>query len=173
MNTVAVNLTSSNEGLRLFVYDDATGNKIEKQTIIKGNATIGWGICIQYPNGLDDDEADFLFLYRMYKIENELSHAVSNWSQLSPVRQAVLSDMAYNMGIAGLLSTECVRGVEQENFIQAAASIAHLKAFAENTSRYVKNGAILASDVYDTATGTLKNIPSISQEIKDFVSGVA
>ncbi len=78
------------EGLRLFPYTDTTGN-----------ITIGVGRNLT-KDGISEDEAMILL---EDDIEKFTSRVTNRWpwvSDLSEPRQAVLINMAFNMGIGGL-----------------------------------------------------------------------
>lgn len=86
------------EGDRARAYNDATGKTVTCQP--GGNLSIGIGINLEI--GLDSEEIDFLFRHRAGKVETVLQSFA--WYQpLSPVRQSVCLDIAYNEGVAGLL----------------------------------------------------------------------
>ena len=53
-----------NEGLRLQVYDDATGKPIQRGSMVVGNPTIGIGTLIAAPGGITEAEATLLLSNR-------------------------------------------------------------------------------------------------------------
>lgn len=78
------------EGYRKYIYTDTTGHR-----------TIGHGINLEA--GLTREESLLVVEYRLNKIDEELSYRIPFYNQLSAIRQDVLCDMAYNLGINGLL----------------------------------------------------------------------
>lgn len=54
-------------------------------------------------NGITQDFAEQLLLAEIKDIENELHSKLVFWSKLSPTRKDVLINMAYNLGVPGLL----------------------------------------------------------------------
>lgn len=94
---------SRHEGTRRTVYDDATGLPVVQGSAIKGNPSIGVGRLLSAPGGLSEDEIAYL-------LKNDIDHckAIVNlrlpWiGQLSQIRQEVLFEMAFQLGISGLL----------------------------------------------------------------------
>lgn len=53
--------------------------------------------------GLTDEECDYLLANDIKKFEAGLDSSIPWWRSLDPVRQRVLLDMAFNLGIQGLL----------------------------------------------------------------------
>ena len=86
------NLVRAHEGLRLFPYKCPAGK-----------LTIGFGRNLE-ARGITVKEAEFLLENDLVKIEVELNNKIDFFNQLDDVRQAVLIDMAYNLGTKGLLS---------------------------------------------------------------------
>lgn len=100
------------EGCRLQVYDDATGLAIRRGTLVKGNPTIGWGSLIALPGGITWDEADAMLRARVAQARTDAA-TLPVYSALDAVRQGVLVEMVYQMGVTG------VRG-----FVRALAALA-------------------------------------------------
>lgn len=93
---------SAEEGIRTKVYDDATGQPIIPNTEVQGHPTIGIGRALDV-HGLSDDEIDYLLQNDINGICKALDASIPWWRTLIDVRQAVLIDMAFNMGVAGLM----------------------------------------------------------------------
>ena len=70
-----------------------------------GYWTIGVGFLIDKRKGglLYPEEIEFILGNRVDKLVKQLTTAIPWLSQLSPNRQAVLTDMAFNLGVQGLL----------------------------------------------------------------------
>lgn len=68
--------------------------------------TIGVGFLIdrRKGGGLADDEIDYLLSNRVKRVEAGLDAAVPWWRKLSPTRQRVLQNMAYQLGVNGVLN---------------------------------------------------------------------
>lgn len=80
------------EGMKKYAYQDS-----------RGNLTIGIGRCIEPGNeGLTVDECFYLMRNDIDRLNRELS--IYDWYKTQDeVRQGVLIEMAFNVGVAGLL----------------------------------------------------------------------
>lgn len=90
------------EGLRLQVYDDATGAYIRPGTRVVGNPTIGIGTLICAPGGITEAEARLLLENRIAIATAAADKLTSGLRQAEPVRFDVLVEMAFQIGGAGL-----------------------------------------------------------------------
>jgi lysozyme len=95
-------LIRADEGLRLTVYDDATGDPIGPGSVVKGHPTIGYGRCLDSRHGITQGEADTFLYADVDQWEIELKQAFRWFTRLNEPRQAVLVSMAHQMGIDGL-----------------------------------------------------------------------
>lgn len=59
LQKVLIPMLRAEEGLRLTVYDDATGKPIKPGTLVKGHPTIGIGRALDV-NGITEAEAEYL-----------------------------------------------------------------------------------------------------------------
>lgn len=91
------------EGRRRDVYDDATGHTLRRKQILQGNLTtgIGWNLSAR---GLPDLVIDSLYLLCVQEVFAHLDQALPWWRGESPVRQRVLIDLGFNLGVAKLLT---------------------------------------------------------------------
>lgn len=107
MNELARQLIKRHEGERRsgqrhVVYDDATGESIGPGTMVKGHPTIGYGRALDV-RGLSQDEAEALLDSDLAEAEEAAKRFAGDvWEGLGEVRQAVLIDMAHNLGSRGL-----------------------------------------------------------------------
>ena len=92
------------EGEILHAYSD---NKADAETLerLRGYLTIGVGILIdpRRGGGITREESRYLLQNRLATVFRQLDHSLPWWSKLDPVRRRVLANMAFNLGIAGLL----------------------------------------------------------------------
>jgi len=91
------------EGWRSKVYDDATGLPIVPGSLVVGHPTIGYGRALD-TNGINVDEGEILLQNDVFPRYDALVAALPWVVELSSVRQGVLLEMAYQMGLSGLLT---------------------------------------------------------------------
>lgn len=88
------------EGDRSLIYDDATGKTFKKGDTLQGNLSVGIGINLMVP--FDPAELAFLEQFRIAKVQKALG-AYPWYVAQDDVRQVAIADIAYNVGVAGLL----------------------------------------------------------------------
>lgn len=109
------------EGLRLQVYDDATGAYIKPGSRVTGNPTLGFGTLLSAPGGITEAEAEML-------LRNRVNIAIDGVKALLPTVRAsndarfdVLVEMAFQMGVAGLAKfTNTLQAVREQRWGDAA-----------------------------------------------------
>lgn len=84
-------LVQDNEGYRQFCYECTAGKK-----------TIGIGFNLD-DVGLSLEESQVILSMRLQKISDSLHYEIDCFEGLSNARQSALCDMAYQMGVTGLL----------------------------------------------------------------------
>ena len=111
------------EGEVLYVYDDATGKPIVKGSVVKGYPTVGIGILLDKDKGggLRPEESEFIFRNRLKLLDAELSDRLPWIAGLDPARKGVLINMAFQMGVAGLLGFKNTLALIQAGKYQEAA----------------------------------------------------
>jgi len=85
-------LIIKHEGIRLKLYKDSVGKN-----------TIGVGRNLD-DVGITEDEAEVLLTNDIGRAIHELSNYLPWWNDLDSVRQMVMVDMCFNLGIFGLLT---------------------------------------------------------------------
>jgi len=100
------------EGVRLYAYQDSLGY-----------LTIGYGRLIDRRKGgqISQGEAEYLLGNDINRTENELAQYAWFTSQDS-VRQAAITNMAFNLGVAGLLHFPHFLGYLQAKQYESAAA---------------------------------------------------
>lgn len=112
-------LTRYFEGRESHVYQDS-----------KGYSTIGYGRNVDKRNGPGLREAEMTFMLEndLREIEQHLMMALDFYRDLSAPRQAVLIDMSYNMGVAGLLKfNTMLTRLRERNYREAAVAMTQSK----------------------------------------------
>ena len=100
---------SRDEGLRLKPYLDTVGK-----------FTIGIGRNLD-DVGISKEEADFLLSNDIAKVVQGLDGALPWWRDLSEPRQRALANMAFNLGLQGLLKFKTTLGLLKSGDYQGAA----------------------------------------------------
>lgn len=90
------------ERLRIRVYDDATGQPIVPGSVVKGHPTIGYGRALDV-RGVTAAEAAYLLNNDISDVTAQVLKALPWAASLSGPRLGVLINMAFNMGLGGLL----------------------------------------------------------------------
>ena len=104
-----VKMIEPHEGVRRFPY-----------RCTAGKLTIGVGFNLD-DVGLYPNEIEFILENRLTLVRTRLSAELPWFSSLDEVRQAVLIDMAYNLGVDGLLKFRQTLGsVQQGDYLLAA-----------------------------------------------------
>lgn len=89
---IAERLIKKHEGLKLKPYKCTSGK-----------LTIGYGRNLEN-RGLTEKECVYLLHNDLVYLNETLPKKISFWDSLSDIRKAVLIDMAYNLGVNGLLN---------------------------------------------------------------------
>ncbi|WP_104401814.1 glycoside hydrolase family protein [Vibrio penaeicida] len=85
-----------------------------------GKLTIGFGRNLE-DVGIDKEEAEQLLENDVQKVKAALAKKLPWYQTISPVRQAVLENMAFNMGVAGLLTfKKMLRTVKSGDYASAS-----------------------------------------------------
>lgn len=93
---------ATDEGERLFVYDDATGKPIRPGTLVKGHPTIGVGRCLD-THGISQSEARLLNGNDIHDVQLDLFANLPWFYRLDSVRQTQVANMAFALGSHGFL----------------------------------------------------------------------
>ena len=110
--TFVQDLIRRHDGLKLKPYKDSVGK-----------LTIGYGRNLD-DRGINLDEAEFLLDNDINAVFSGLTSKIPSFGSLDNVRQAVLMDMGYNLGLLGLLGfTKMLAAVEKRDFETAAAEM--------------------------------------------------
>lgn len=100
-------LIAHHEGFRSKIYTDTTGNR-----------TIGYGLNLEH---MSEERAQAFLKFEVNRIREELPYRITSFNSLSGSRQDVLIDMAYNLGIEGLMKfRKFLSAVNEGNFNRAS-----------------------------------------------------
>lgn len=124
--------TMADEGCRLTVYDDATGKPIVAGSVVQGNPTIGIGRLLCAPGGISQAEAVFLFGTDWQKAEAG-AKTLSGYSTVNAVRQGVLTEMVFQLGINGVRKFSKMLDAIARNDFDGAADEMLDSAWAKQT----------------------------------------
>ncbi len=89
------------EGMRYRIYDDGTGLPVTRGSVIRGNLSAGAGINLSIP--FDALELAFIEGRRIALMRERLA-AFPWFADQDEARQVALADLAYNLGVGGLLN---------------------------------------------------------------------
>ncbi len=137
MNTEALarGLLQSDEGLRLKPYHCTAGK-----------LTIGYGRNLE-DRGITEAEAEYLLENDVSEIYEDLAEIYDFFTHLSPMRKAVLIDMAYNLGLGGLNKFQnMIRAIDDGDYSKAAFEMldsrwaSQVGDRAERLSKLMKTG---------------------------------
>ena len=141
---LAARLIRDGEGLRLKVYDDATGKPVKAGDTLIGHPTIGYGRNLA-GRGIDKDEAEALLAADLAVIEETARGFIGGhvWAALNDARRAVLMDMAM-MGAVKLYGFVRLRAaIQRQDWRAAAAEIEDSAYFRQVKRRGIRNRDIM------------------------------
>ena len=132
------------EGWRPHAYDDLTG----KPALAEGYVTLGYGFMVDArKNGrIPREVAEFWLRYEIVQIVERLSKRLP-WFETAPTRvQAALVNMAYQMGVAGVLGFRRMLGhLEAGRFTHAKQEALDSRWALQTPSRARKVAAMIGS----------------------------
>lgn len=106
------------EGFRAQLYKDSLGFY-----------TIGYGRLLDPEKGgrISTDEAEYLLSNDLLKVERQCE-TLPMYLELSPARQAVLIEMAFNLGLEGLKGFKrTLRAIDEQDYAEAASHMLESK----------------------------------------------
>jgi lysozyme len=132
------------EGVRYVPYNDT-----------EGIPTVGVGHNLQasplpdvwsYP--LTDDEVNQLLTNDLQNVFTALNNNLQWWTDLSDVRQRVLCNMCFQMGIGGLLGfRNTLKAVQSGNYGQAATGMLNSEWADQTPSRAQRLAAMMSTGI--------------------------
>ena len=111
----------------------------------EGLLTIGYGICIAR-TGITPHEAEFLLRSRVEAVDAAARRFFPWVSQLDPVRQAVVMNMAYNLGIDGFRKfKKTISYIQLGEYRDAAAEMLNSKWAVQVGNRAIELAEMMQS----------------------------
>lgn len=110
------------EAFQSYPYDDATGQQLRTGDMIRGNVTFGTGFTF-----LTADESRAVLSIRMQTIFAQLTARLPWVDSLDDARQRALTNMAFNLGVDGLLGFTTFLRLIQNSDAQAADDLMRTK----------------------------------------------
>lgn len=108
-NEIAIDLLKIHEGFRSHPYKCTSGK-----------LTIGYGWNLE-DRGITESEAEYILSKMVSEIIIKLKGIINNFYGLNTVRQAVLIDMAYQLGIMGLSKFKnMINAIQDGDFLKAS-----------------------------------------------------
>jgi len=111
----------TDEGIRLYAYDDASGMALKPGIMCKGHPTIGIGRALDV-NGITQEEAKYLLSNDIDRVQSELETAFPWFTGLPELPQRVLANMCFNMGLGHLQTFKEMLGYVESGAYAAAAT---------------------------------------------------
>lgn len=123
------------EGSEAYLYDDATGERIVPGYTVSGNPTIGKGRDL-VANPLSPAEIDFLFANDVTTATAFVIRNFPWFGQLSPARQDVMVNLAFNLQKRLFGFTHFLAAMEKGDWIEAAAQLKDSEAYKRGPARF-------------------------------------
>ncbi len=137
--SLLVDLIKQDEGLRLNVYDDATGQPIVKGYKCVGNPTIGYGRLLTSGRGISLTEAGALLFRDIDETVDACSDSFPWFDDLDETRAAVIASMVFNMGLPRFMGFKKLQAAAmRSDWSLAAKEIMDSKAARDLPKRYNK-----------------------------------
>lgn len=131
---------------KLLSYDEGIRGKMYHDT--KGIPTIGIGMNLN-TEILPDDLALEWSTRKRVKIQNDLMTRLDFFETLDDARQGALTDMAYNMGVDGLLAfTTTLDLIRRKEYQEAAIHLQTTPYYQEGSLRSVRIFKILLTGLW-------------------------
>lgn len=115
--------TKRHEAFRQFVYDDATGRALVPGSQMTGHPTVGYGLALDV-RGLTERQATWILSDIYDELEHDLRLRVAHYDELDDVRRMALLELAYQMGVGGLLTFgRMLQALDDEDYDRVGAEL--------------------------------------------------
>ena len=99
------------------------GLELKSYTCSAGYVTLGVGRNVE-ELGITEDEARYLLDNDILRVSKELDNAMPWWREMSEVRQRVVVDMVFNLGISRFLNfRKAINAMQEQDWEEAAAQM--------------------------------------------------
>lgn len=137
-----IDLIKSHEGCRLTIYEDS-----------RGFPTIGYGHKIlpgeDFSAGMTQQEADVLLASDLSDLEESAMDAVAQYMALNEVRQGVVLDMLFNLGLAGFSAFKrLIAALNASDFVTAANEMTNSAWYSQVKSRAIDDVNLMRRGVW-------------------------
>ena len=139
------------EGERLRVYDDFSGQNISVGSRVLGHPSIGVGRSLDR-EGISQDESDAMLVHDVQKWGMGLSQ--HPWYlALDKIRQAALISMAHVLGLAGILTfSDMIAGLSVQDWQRAYDGVLASKWSSEEPARAKRVANMLLSGAWPSTS---------------------
>jgi len=123
-------MTNFNYDLNHLKLDE--GFSVKMYVCTAGYSTIGYGYNLDI--GMSEEEAELLLIHRAQKVDIALQRNLAFYKTAPPELQNILCNMAYQMGVSGLLKfKKSLAAMEAKDYEKAAEELLDSK-WAKQTS---------------------------------------
>lgn len=138
---------TADEGLRLTAYDDATGSPIKPGMTVEGHVTVGVGRALDI-RGISTDEAKYLLANDIAAFTLGLQQKYIWFNNLSDVRQRILVNMAFQMGLDGLAGFKSMlAAIADQDYDTAAREMEDSVWYSQTGARAARLSEAMSSGV--------------------------
>lgn len=136
-----INILTKEEGFRPYIYDDATGKRINRGDTVIGTPTIGYGTV-----DITEKDGQTLLKNRIDRIiDVDLLHFTKYLPHMSEMQIVVLACMIYQLGLAGVKGfRKMLKAIEQEDFEEAARQMMDSRWHNQTPSRCRRMAEMMA-----------------------------
>lgn len=143
ISSIGLQRLKDDEGFRAQAYRDTTGH-----------LTIGYGFNVDA--GISSFAANALLVGQVAEIEGELATRLFGfWQALNDTRRDVLLNMAFNLGVDGLMEFKrMISALAAGDYRQAAVEIVASKAYSQARERYERLTDAMETGQWSDAVAT-------------------
>jgi lysozyme len=148
MKEELADMLTTDEGLRLKVYDDHNGEPIKKGSKVEGYPTLGVGRELSL-FGITEEEARYLLINDIARVLKE-AEAFPWWNNLNEPRKICVANMLFNLGLTRFNQFKNFQTrLEESNWPKAADEMmdsrwaTQVKTRAQRLEKIMRSGQLL------------------------------